>query len=200
MKNNKKDASYTQAQELVLEEPIAMNGTMDGTMNPAVNEDGELQEEAQEVKKSPKGEKATQLSDLPGVGPATAEKLATVGYTDLMAVAVANPGELIEITGMSLASAKKVIAAARASLDMGFQSGEDLLKKRGNVFRISTGSKAFDALMGGGFETGAITECFGQYGSSKTQLAHQLAINVQKQYPGSGVVYIDTENTFRPER
>ncbi|MBI2140770.1 DNA repair and recombination protein RadA [Candidatus Woesearchaeota archaeon] len=140
------------------------------------------------------------LSDLPGVGPATAEKLSAVGYTDLMAVAVASPGELIEVTGMSLPVAKKVIAAARASLDMGFQSGEDLMKKRETVQRISTGSKAFDALMGGGFESGAITECFGQYGSSKTQLAHQLCINVQKQYPGSAAVYIDTENTFRPER
>ena len=140
------------------------------------------------------------LIDLPGVGPATAEKLEAVGYNDLMSVAVATPGELIDVTGMSEAAAKKIIAAARASLEMGFESGEDVLVRRSKVLKISTGSKAFDALVGGGFESAAITECYGEYGSGKTQLGHVLAINCQKQYPGSVIVYIDTENTFRPER
>ena len=49
-------------------------------------------------------------------------------------------------------------------------------------------------------KSSAITECFGQYGSSKTQVAHQLVINTIKQDPTAIVVYIDTENTFRPER
>ena len=124
------------------------------------------------------------LSDLPGVGPATIEKLESVGYNDLMSVAVATPGEIIEVTGMAEAAVKKLIAAARASLDMGFESGEDVLKRREQVLRISTGSKAFDALVGGGFESATITECFGEYGSGKTQLGHVLEVNCQKQYPG----------------
>lgn len=140
------------------------------------------------------------LSDLPGVGPATVEKLEAVGYSDLMSVAVATPGEIVDATGMTEAAAKKLIAAARASMEMGFESGEEVLKKREQVLKLSTGSKSFDALMGGGFETAAITECFGEYGSGKTQIGHILAVNVQKQFPGSVAVYIDTENTFRPER
>ena len=140
------------------------------------------------------------LSDLPGVGPATVEKLEAVGYNDLMSVAVATPGEIIEATGMTNAAVKKIIAAARASLEMGFETGEEVLKKRELVLKLSTGSKAFDALVGGGFESAAITECYGEYGSGKTQIGHILAVNCQKQYPGSTVVYIDTENTFRPER
>ena len=144
------------------------------------------------------------LSDLPGVGPATVEKLEAVGYTDLMAVAVATPGEIIDATGMTEAAAKKAIIAARNSLDMGFESGEDLLKRRNRVARITTGSKVFDNLIGGGFETASITECFGEYGSGKSQLAHQLAVNVQLPLEKGGVnavaVFIDTENTFRPER
>ena len=139
-------------------------------------------------------------SDLPGVGPATVEKLETVGFRDLMSVGVATPGELIEVTGMTQAAAKKIIAAARAALDMGFESGIDLLKKRELVIKIPTGSKTFDDLMEDGFESGAITECFGEFGSGKTQLSHILAVNVLKNYPDSSVVYIDTENTFRPER
>ncbi len=140
------------------------------------------------------------LSDLPGVGPATVDKLQTVGYNDMMSVAVATPGELIEVTGMNQSAAKKVIAAARAALEMGFESGMDLLKKRELVIKISTGSVEFNKLMGGGFETGAITECFGEFGSGKTQMSHILAVNAQKQDPSAIIVYIDTENTFRPER
>jgi len=151
-------------------------------------------------KEEKKTTKEKSLIDLPGVGPATAEKLEAVGYNDLMSVAVATPGELIDVTGMSEAAAKKIIAAARASLEMGFESGEDVLVRRSKVLKISTGSKAFDALVGGGFESAALTECYGEYGSGKTQIGHVLAINCQKQYPGSVVVYIDTENTFRPER
>jgi DNA repair protein RadA len=140
------------------------------------------------------------LNDLPGVGPATIDKLMTVGFRDMMSVAVATPGQLIEATGMSDAAAKKLIAAARAQLDMGFMSGTDMLAKREKVFKITTGSKSFDTLLGGGFETGAIVECFGEFGSGKTQVGHLLAVNCQKQDPTAVAVYIDSENTFRPER
>ncbi len=154
-------------------------------------------EEKKEIKKE---NKEKTLNDLPGVGPATVEKLQAVGYNDLMAVAVATPGELIEITGMSQSLAKKAIAAARASLDMGFESGIDLLKKRSTTLRITTGSKAFDSLIGGGFESRGITEVFSAYGGGKTQLAHILSVNCLKQIPDSYIVFIDTESTFRPER
>jgi DNA repair protein RadA len=151
--------------------------------------------------KEEKTKKPQTIEELPGVGAATAEKLSQVGYTDLMSVAVASPGELVDATGMNEASAKKIIAVARSSLDMGFESGIELLKKRENVQRISTGSKVFDELMSGGFETGAITECFGEFGSGKTQIGHILAVNTIKQFGEDAMaVYIDTENTFRPER
>jgi DNA repair protein RadA len=172
-------------------------------MEPKVIENQENKTE-KIVKKDPKEEKPAikekSLNDLPGVGPATIEKLESVGYNDLMSVAVATPGELIDATGMVQAAAKKIIAVARSSLEMGFESGEDILKKRENVIKISTGSKSFDVLVGGGFESAALTECYGEFGSGKTQIGHILAVNCQKQFPGSTVVYIDTENTFRPER
>jgi len=34
------------------------------------------------------------LEDLPGVGPATAEKLREAGYNSIEAIAVASPGEI----------------------------------------------------------------------------------------------------------
>lgn len=140
------------------------------------------------------------LYDLPGVGAATAEKLISVGYSDLMSIAVATPAELVDATGMSDAVAKKMIAVARSSLEMGFESGEELLRRREKVLRIKTGSNSFDNLLGGGLETGAITECFGEFGSGKTQIGHVLAVRCQTIEKDAVAVYIDTENTFRPER
>lgn len=162
----------------------------------------ELTEEIEEVSTS--GKKIQSISDLPGIGAATLEKLSLAGYADLMSIAVATPGELVGATEMSEATAKKVIAISRANLEMNFENGDDLLKKRQLVLKITTGSKELDKLMGGGFETGAITECYGQYGSGKSQIAHTLAVRCQLPVQKGGAegmaVFIDTESTFRPER
>jgi DNA repair protein RadA len=140
------------------------------------------------------------IEDLPGVGAATAEKLQSSGFDNLMAIAVATPAQLADASGVTEAAARKMIQSARNNMDMGFQTGDDLLAKRAKVIKISTGSTSFDAMLDGGFETGAISECFGQYGSSKTQIAHVLCVSCQVTEPDAIAVYIDTENTFRPER
>lgn len=145
------------------------------------------------------------ISDLPGVGPSTAEKLAAAGIDTLLAVAVCSIGVLTEEAGVSDGVARKMIQAARDMLEMGFETADTILEKRKLVNKIKVGSEAFDEVMGGGFETGAITELFGEFGSGKTQVAHQLAVNIQiptkEGAPKGGkVIYIDTENTFRPER
>jgi DNA repair protein RadA len=144
--------------------------------------------------------KEIDIMDIPGVGAATAEKLKSYGFSTLMSMAVASPGQLMDASGLTESMARKTINFARDALNMGFESGEDLLKRRERVKKISTGSPNFDELMEGGFESGAITECYGEFGSGKTQIGHLLAINNQKQNPDSITVYIDTENTFRPER
>ncbi len=147
--------------------------------------------------------KEIKVTDLPGVGAATAEKLAEAGFDTLMALAIATPAKVVEIAGVGEAPARKIINAARNSLDMGFESGIELMEKRKTVIKISTGSSNFDEMLGGGLETGAITECYGAYGSGKTSLAHQLAVNVQlplEQGGADGIaVWIDTEGTLRPE-
>ena len=159
-----------------------------------------VQEEAPVVKEEPK--KEVTIYDIPGVGAATAERLFEAGFSDLMGIAVASPAKLTESAGITEATARKMINFCRNSLDMGFASGQELLEKRSRVKKITTGIEGFDNLMGGGFETGAITECFGQYGSAKTQIAHWLCVQVQKLSGEENpiAIYIDTENTFRPER
>ncbi len=155
------------------------------------------------MKKEEKSSKDLGVGDLPGVGAATAEKLREGGYSDLMSVAVASPGELADF-GIGEVVARRIIKSARDKLDMGFESGEELLKRREQIIRIKTGSKAFDDLIGGGFESGCISECFSQFGGGKTQIAHALAVNVQLTKEKGGAegmaVFIDGESTFRPER
>jgi DNA repair protein RadA len=163
-------------------------------------EDKISKKEEKEIKKEDAKKKITTVEELPGVGAATAEKLSLSGFNTLMSIAVASPGELVETTGMGENVAKRIIAVARSNLEMGFESGDELLKRRASVIKLSCGSKAFDTLLGGGFETGAITEAFGEYGSGKTQIGHALAVSVLKRFPDSTVIYIDTESTFRPER
>ena len=145
------------------------------------------------------------LEDLPGVGSTTAEKLRESGYTDLMELAVASPGDVAEAAEIGVAIAQKIIGEARRKADVGgFESGTALLERRKKLGRITTNSKALDELLGGGVETQAITEFSGEFGTGKTQLAHQIAVNVQLPVDQGGlsgeVVYIDTESTFRPER
>ncbi len=148
--------------------------------------------------------KEFKITDLPGVGAATAEKLEEAGFNTLMSIAVASPAELIEIAGVTEATARKIINNARSKLDMGFETGIELLEKRANITKITTSSKALDSLFGGGIESNAITECYGQFGSGKSSLAHQLAVNVQLPKDKGGAegiaVWLDTESTFRPER
>jgi len=145
------------------------------------------------------------IENLPGVGPATAEKLIEAGFTDLMSLAVSSPQNLAEMADIGVNTAVKIIAAARKQADIGnFETGAEVMEKRKLVGKVHTGSEALDELLGGGVETQAITELFGEFGSGKTQIGHQMAVNVTRSIEDGGLgattIYIDTENTFRPER
>jgi DNA repair protein RadA len=147
-----------------------------------------------------------EIKNLPGVGPAIAEKLCDSGYTDIMTIAVASPQELAESAEIGESTAAKIIQAARKSADVGnFETGAVLLERRKKIGYITTGSQTFNDLLGGrGVESQAITELFGEFGSGKTQIAHQLCVTSQLALDQGGVeghtFYIDTENTFRPDR
>jgi DNA repair protein RadA len=170
---------------------------MDDNMN--IVEDV-VSEKPKTPKKKEAKSKELKVTDLPGVGAATAEKLEACGYDNLISIAVASIGQLVDATGVSETVARKMFNSARDSLEMGFESGDALLEKRKHVIKLQTGSVMFNQLLDGVFETGAITECFGEFGSGKTQIGHALAVNCQKDDDTAIAVYIDTENTFRPER
>jgi DNA repair protein RadA len=147
----------------------------------------------------------SELDDLPGVGPSTAEKLREAGYLTVESIATASPVELAETAEIGESTAKKMIKAARELANIGgFRTGKDVFEQRKDVRKLKSLVPDLDALLGGGFETQAITELYGEFGSGKSQIVHQLAVNVQLPEDLGGLngsaMYIDTENTFRPER
>jgi DNA repair protein RadA len=165
-----------------------------------------VKDEKEDKEKSSSGEKGeSKLTDLPGIGPAVASKLESAGIYDLMGLAVMSPPELAELAGVGEAVARKAIQASRKMMNLSFVDGLEFAKKREDIKNITTSSQNLDILLGGkGVETKSITEAYGAYGSGKTQLGLQLAVNVQLPIERGGAngksVWIDTEGTFRPER
>jgi len=145
------------------------------------------------------------LEDLPGVGPATAEKLRDNGFDSFQGIAVASPGELSNTADIGESSAADIISAARDAADIGgFESGAQVLERRKEIGKLTWGVEEVDELLGGGVETQSITEVYGEFGSGKSQVTHQLSVNVQLPREHGGLegsaIFIDSEDTFRPER
>lgn len=146
-----------------------------------------------------------EIEDIPGVGPTTADKLRDGGYTTVEGIATASYADLAEAAEIGESTAKKMIREARKMADIGgFKTGTAVLEERKEVRKLKMLVPDFDELMGGGLETKSITEFYGEFGSGKSQISHQMAVNAQLPEECGGLhgscVYIDTENTFRPER
>lgn len=145
------------------------------------------------------------LEDLPGVGPATADKLLESGFDSYLGLAVASPSEIAEQSGVGDNKAGKIVRAARKEADIGgFNSGYDVMQEREEIGKISWRVPEIDKLLNGGCETRSITELYGEFGSGKSQVTHQLSVNVQLPPEHGGLsksaIFIDTEDTFRPSR
>ncbi|KAK7918682.1 hypothetical protein WMY93_009966 [Mugilogobius chulae] len=127
-----------------------------------------------------------------GINMADIKKLKSVGICTVKGIQMTTRKALCNIKGLS--EAKTV----------GFQTAFEYSAKRKQVFHITTGSQEFDKLLGGGIESMAITEAFGEFRTGKTQLSHTLCVTAQLPgedgYSGGKVIFIDTEHTFRPDR
>jgi hypothetical protein len=60
--------------------------------------------------------KPKDITELPGVGPTTAEKLVESGFSTIEAIAVATPQEIAQAAGIPLQTAQKIVEAARQPL------------------------------------------------------------------------------------
>jgi DNA repair protein RadA len=142
------------------------------------------------------------IEDIPGIGPATAEKLRELGFQTVESLATATVRELTQ-AGVGEKQAAKIITIARDSIATSFVRADELMRMRQNLLRLTMTSKQLDELVGGGLESQTITEFYGEYGAGKSILCHQLAVNAQLPIEqgglNGGALYVDTENTFRPE-
>ena len=166
-----------------------------------------------------------QLEDLPGVEPHMINKIKRAGIQSVTDLAVAIPVELlagdyadnspieadIETVFQLVTKAKKALMDSGV-FDKEFCSAEQMLEKRTKLVRFTTGSPVLDTFLKGGVESQALTEVIGEFGSGKSQLCHTLCVtanNTNLQTNGGAqklvgkinpIIFIDTENTFRPER
>ena len=154
------------------------------------------------------------LEDLE-IKPYLITKLKNAGIESIFDLAISLPHDLIDVGGGILSGANEDIAldmvtkAKNALVNSGvlvkdFSTAEALLERSRKLLKCTTGSSRLDSFLKGGIETQAITEIAGEYGSGKSQLCYTLCVtgNMSEKKGGLGgnVIFIDTENTFRPER
>ncbi|KAF8983088.1 recombinase rad51 [Entomortierella lignicola] len=139
-----------------------------------------------------------------GIQAADIKKLKDAGYYTVESIAYTPKKTLLTIKGISEAKADKILTEASRLVPMGFTTATEFHQRRSGMLQITTGSAELDKLLGGGIETGAITELFGEFRTGKSQICHMLAVTCQLPTAMNGgegkCLYIDTEGTFRPER
>lgn len=166
---------------------------------PSANEQIVMAEEVQSLDQFVLGLKGFTAKDVQAFkfqGIHTLQQLRVTLTKDLFNVDI--PEEKIERV---LTAVKKEKCSSGA---FGFRTALDLREERKNMARLSTGSKELDRILGGGVETGSITEIFGEFCCGKTQICHTMSVIAQlpPEHGGNNgrVLYLDTEGTFRPER
>lgn len=140
-----------------------------------------------------------------GFSVADIRKLKDANYHTVESVAMTMKRNLLKIRGFSDVKVDKLQSvASKLVKNMGFTTGFEIEQEQNTLFKLTTGSKELDKLLGGGIEAGSITEVFGEFGSGKSQLCHTLAVTCQLSKNVGGAagkcIYIDTEKTFKAQR
>ncbi|CEP18855.1 hypothetical protein [Parasitella parasitica] len=139
-----------------------------------------------------------------GISATDIKKLKEGGFFTVESVAYATKRALLNIKGISETKADRILAEAAKIVNLGFTTAMDVHLRRQEIVTITTGSTELDRILGGGIETGSITELFGEFRTGKSQLCHTLAVTAQLPVSMGGgegkCLFIDTEATFRPSR
>ncbi len=200
-------------------------------------------EELEESMKQVEEAMSFSLSDIEGIGPVKLKKLNTCGIYVAEDLVIRGTKELADLLDMDTASCAIMIESARRFLQSkdvvgkATMTGRELLNYRTKKIQfLETGAENLDEILGNGYESGVITEFYGEFGCGKTQFCIVASIlaqlpakrkcfqclrvfddytvdrcekcNVKTQTIGGlsepdkpcRVIYIDTENSYRPER
>ena len=141
---------------------------------------------------------------LKGTTWSTVQKIVRSGINTVGDLARQTPSQLASQSGVGADTCEKYINIALDMVDEGYITGVQLYDRIKNNKRLTTGSRAIDEILQGGIEEHTTTEVSGENGAGKSQFMHMLAVNaqlpVEKGGLGGKVVWIDTENTLRPDR
>jgi DNA repair protein RadA len=144
------------------------------------------------------------LDKLEGAGIQSISDLATKTVSELLEDYYSNYDEdtrgIDEETISNLVTKAKLKLIEDGFIQKEFSSAEDMLDVRKKLTRFTSGSQAFDLFLGGGIETQALTEIAGEFGSGKSQLCYTICVTANGGSPDNGIIFVDTENTFRAER
>lgn len=160
---------------------------------------------------SSKVEDPFDLSNMDGVGDVRKKRMQAAGINDIMGLIISNPQEVAEVTGLTPEESFKMIEKARLILvergiiRSSFMTGTEYFKhRRDDIKYIKLGAPGVDTILGGGIETQALTEIYGEFGSGKTQWCHTAAVMATRPEEEGGlngnVIWINSEETFRPNR
>lgn len=142
------------------------------------------------------------LNQVKGINARQIKLLQENGISTAEALAMSPHSTVASIDGLGDKTAKKLIWNARNAL--GMTEFTPAAKIDDNVEYFTTGSSELNRILGGGFQTGKITEVYGPFKSGKTALAHTIAVTIQLPEKKGGlngsVAYVDTENTFSKEK
>src|SRR5918995_1318755 len=155
--------------------------------------------------------KEVTMEEIPNITSDIIDKLKKLNINSVYQLAVQNPIELAseyEDTLMNIEPASALIANARkilvenGILTNEFSTADKVLEKRNKLTRYAIGSEDFDDLLNGGFETQAITELVGEFGSGKSQICHTLCVAASQliKNDSGNMIFVDSENTFRADR
>jgi DNA repair protein RadA len=154
------------------------------------------------------------LESLDDVSQSLLDKLEGVGIQSISDLATKTSSEFLEdyysnyedATGIDEETVSNLVMSAKRKLiedgliQKEFSTAEDYLELRKKLIRFTSGSQAFDLFLGGGIETQALTEIAGEFGSGKSQLCYTICATANEGSPDNGIIFVDTENTFRAER
>jgi DNA repair protein RadA len=152
-------------------------------------------------------EEVIELKDIPHVGAETLKKLNAIGVYSLRALYTqCSATSLASLTGKKHDECSEIILFVGDYLEKTgkimkrTQSAWDLYREQMKEPAISTGSVAFDNILGGGIRAGYVSEIYGENKSGKTQTCISLCINTLVNDESALVLYIDTENKLKIER
>jgi meiotic recombination protein DMC1 len=95
-------------------------------------------------------------------------RLKDAGFFTVSSVLMQTQKALCQVKGLSEPKILKIREAALKIVGAGFITGNEARTRRQNIVHITTGSAALDEILGGGIESGSITESSGEYRSGKS--------------------------------